>query len=312
MSDLQVLWVAEDPASRRVLEFAQKVVDAPTSLLVTGESGTGKDQLTRWIHDQGARRDAPYLKIDCASLPRGLVESELFGHERGAFTGAVARKPGRFEMAGNGTMVLDEVAALDLEVQAKLLRVLEERTFERLGGTESLRLNARVVALTNADLEKSVRAGRFREDLYFRLNVLVLAVPPLRERRSDILPLAACFLHRLGAVHGRIDARLDSAAAQFLEDYSWPGNVRELKNAIEHALVFASDSTLTPQNFPAILGAAPQGGSSLAGLRSLEDMEKDAIRATLEATHFKIARSAEILGISRKTLLDKRKKYGLI
>lgn len=312
MSDSQVLWVAEDPASRRVLEFAQKVVDAPTSLLVTGESGTGKDQLTRWIHDQGTRRDAPYLKIDCASLPRGLVESELFGHERGAFTGAVARKPGRFEMAGNGTMVLDEVAALDLEVQAKLLRVLEERTFERLGGTESLHLNARVVALTNADLEKSVRAGRFREDLFFRLNVLVLAVPPLRERRSDVLPLAACFLQRLGPVHGRTDAHLDSASAQLLEDYSWPGNVRELKNAIEHALVFAGDSTLTPQNFPAILSAAPQRAGSLAGLRSLEDMEKDAIRATLEATHFKIARSAEILGISRKTLLDKRKKYGLI
>ena len=314
MSELRVPWVAEDPASRRVLEFAQKVVDASTSLLITGESGTGKDQLARWIHDQGVRRDAPYLKIDCASLPRGLVESELFGHERGAFTGAVARKPGRFEMAGNGTMVLDEVAALDLEVQAKLLRVLEERTFERLGGSESLHLNARVVALTNADLEKSVRAGRFREDLFFRLNVLVLAVPPLRERRSDILPLAACFLHRLGPVHGRTDARLDSASAQLLEDYSWPGNVRELKNAIEHALIFASDPTptLTPQNFPAILGAAPQGAGSLAGLRSLEDMEKDAIRATLEATHFKIARSAEILGISRKTLLDKRKKYGLI
>jgi DNA-binding NtrC family response regulator len=312
MSDLEVLWVAEDPGSRRVLEFAQKVVDAPTTLLVTGESGTGKDQLARWIHGQGARRDSPFLKIDCASLPRGLVESELFGHERGAFTGAVARKPGRLEMAGNGTMVLDEVAALDLDAQAKLLRVLEERTFERLGGTESLHLNARVVALTNADLEKAVRAGRFREDLFFRLNVLVLAVPPLRDRRSDVLPLAACFLHRLGPVHGRADARLDSASAQLLEDYSWPGNVRELKNAIEHALVFASDSTLTPQNFPAILGAAPQGAGSLAGLSSLEDMEKDAIRATLEATHFKIARSAEILGISRKTLLDKRKKYGLI
>src|ERR1700691_4915400 len=165
MSDSQVLWVAEDPGSRRVLEFAQKVVDAPTTLLVTGESGTGKDQLARWIHGQGARRGSPFLKIDCASLPRGLVESELFGHERGAFTGAVARKPGRLEMAGNGTMVLDEVAALDLDAQAKLLRVLEERTFERLGGSESLHLNARVVALTNADLEKSGRTGRFREDL---------------------------------------------------------------------------------------------------------------------------------------------------
>src|SRR3984957_20850111 len=181
MTSAKIQWIAVDPASRRVLELAEKVADASTTVLITGESGTGKDQLARCIHARAPRHDAPQLKIDCASLPSYLVGSELFGHERGAFTGAVARKPGRFEMAGNGTMVLDEVAALDLEVQAKLLRVLEERTFERLGGTESLHLNARVVALTNADLEKSVRTGRFREDLFFRLNVLVLAVPPLRE-----------------------------------------------------------------------------------------------------------------------------------
>jgi DNA-binding NtrC family response regulator len=305
-------WVAEDPASRRVLEFAQKVIEAPTTVLITGESGTGKDQLARWIHDQGARRDAPFLKIDCASLPRELVESELFGHERGAFTGAFARKPGRFELAQGGTIVLDEVAALDLGTQAKLLRVLEERTFERLGGTDTLRLDARLIALTNTDLDRAVQAGRFREDLFFRMNVLVIAVPPLRERPADVLPLAACFLDRLGVVHGREAARLDPAAAEMLQNYSWAGNVRELKNAIEHALIFGQGSSLRPDDFPEILRSAGRPGGFGAAFKSLEEIEKEAIRSTLEATHFKIAKSAEILGISRKTLLEKRKKYGLL
>ena len=312
MTETSIVWVAEDPATRRVLELAEKVADAPTTLLLTGETGTGKDQLARWIHDHGPRRDAPFLKIDCASLPTELVESELFGHERGAFTGAVARKPGRFELAQGGTIVLDEVAALELGIQAKLLRVLEERTFERLGGTETLRLEARLIALTNTDLGRAVQAGRFREDLFFRLNVLVIAVPPLRERRADILPLAAHFLARLGSIHGHPEAHLDPGAAHLLEMYDWPGNIRELKNAIEHALVLAKDALLRTENFPRILQATAEGRGPLGALRSLEDLEKEAIRATLEATHFKIGRSAEILGISRKTLLEKRKRYGLI
>src|SRR5271167_1236271 len=190
MSDANIVWVAADPASRHVLELAQKIADTSTTLLITGESGTGKDQLARWIHQHGSRRDAPLLKIDCASLPAELVESELFGHELGAFTGAVARKPGRFELAPGGTVVLDEVAALAPGIQAKLLRVLEERTFERLGGTETLHMEARLMALTNTDLTKAVAAGRFREDLFFRLNVLSIVVPPLRERRADIPELA--------------------------------------------------------------------------------------------------------------------------
>ena len=305
-------WVAEDPASRRVLEFAQKVVEAPTTVLITGESGTGKDQLARWIHDQGARRDAPFLKIDCASLPRELVESELFGHERGAFTGAFARKPGRFELVQSGTLVLDEVGALDLGTQAKLLRVLEERKFERLGATDTLRLDARLIALTNTDLERAVQAGRFREDLFFRMNVLIIAVPPLRERRVDILPLAACFIDRLASLHGREGARLDPVAAEMLQNYSWPGNVRELKNAIEHALIFGQGNLLRPDDFPEILRSAGRPMAPGGAFKSIEEIEKQAIQATLEATHFKIAKSAEILGISRKTLLEKRKKYGLI
>ena len=309
---MNIPWVAEDPASRRVLELAEKLAETSTTLLISGESGTGKDQLARWIHQNGPRRDAPFLKIDCASLPAELVESELFGHERGAFTGAVARKPGRLELADEGTIVLDEVAALAPGMQAKLLRVLEERKFERLGGTETLSMEARLMALTNADLMRAVAAGRFREDLFFRLNVLGISVPPLRERRADIAPLASHFLARLGPVHGRTDASIDPAALKLLESYAWPGNVRELKNAIEHALVFAKESVMTPGDFPEIVRASDSSTGASRSLRSLEDLEREAIQAALEGTRYKIGRAAEILGISRKTLLDKRKKYGLM
>jgi two-component system, NtrC family, response regulator AtoC len=311
MSPARIDWVAVDPVSLRVLELARKVAETASTILITGESGTGKDHLARWIHEAGLRRDAPFLKIDCASLPAELVESELFGHEKGAFTGAVARKLGRFELAQGGTIVLDEVAALAPGVQAKLLRVLEERSFERLGGTESLHINARLIALTNTDLGSAVVAGRFREDLYFRLNVLVVFVPPLRERRKDILPLAQHLLGRLAAVHGRPGAQLDPGAACLLESYDWPGNVRELRNVIEHALVFSkkSGTVLRAEDFTTISKPA---GLSEKNLRSIEELERDAVFATLEATHYKISRAAEILGISRKTLLEKRKKYGLL
>jgi two-component system, NtrC family, response regulator AtoC len=308
----KVAWVAATPASVRVLEIAEKLADTATTLLITGESGTGKDQLARWIHERGPRHDSPFLKIDCASLPAELVESELFGHERGAFTGAVARKPGRFEMAQGGTIVLDEIAALAPGLQAKLLRVLEERTFERLGGTEALRVDARLMALTNTDLNKAVAEGRFREDLFFRLNVLAIVVPPLRDRRADIAPLASHFVARLSPVHGRPYASLDPAAMRLLEGHAWPGNVRELKNAIEHALVFATESVLQPEDFPEILRAAGNALHASNALQSLESLEREAVKTTLEETRYKIGQAAKILGISRKTLLEKRKKYGLI
>ncbi len=312
MSDAGVVWIAADPASRHVLEIAQKIADTATTLLITGESGTGKDQLARWIHEHGPRRDAPLLKIDCASLPAELVESELFGHERGAFTGAVARKPGRFELAEGGTVVLDEVAALAPGMQAKLLRVLEERTFERLGGSETLRMDARLMALTNTDLSKAVSSGRFREDLFFRLNVVALPVPPLRERKGDIAPLASHFLARLGPVHGRADAALDPEALKLLESYTWPGNVRELKNTIEHALILAKEPLLHSEDFPLIAKSLGGAVQVVGNLKSLEEIEREAIKATLEAVRYKIGEASEILGISRKTLLEKRKKYGLI
>jgi DNA-binding NtrC family response regulator len=312
MSTERLPWIAEDPASLRLFELAQKVAPAPTTLLISGESGTGKDYLARLIHEIGPRRDAPFLKIDCASLPPQLVESELFGHERGAFTGAVERKLGRFELGGSGTIVLDEVAALSPSAQSKLLRVLEERSFERLGGTETLHMEARLIALTNADLPAAVRSGHFREDLYYRLNVLTLSVPALRERPADVIPLAEQLLARLRLSHARPGAHLSDASRRMLAAYSWPGNVRELRNVLERAVVLSRSDQLEPENFPDNLQAAAGGASGpIAGLRSLEDVERDVIAATLDATHYQISRSAEILGISRKTLLEKRKKYGL-
>lgn len=316
MKETRVEWIAADPASERVLEIARKVADTTTTVLITGESGTGKDQLARWIHEAGPKRDAPFLKIDCASLPAELVESELFGHERGAFTGAEARKPGRLEMAQEGMIVLDEVAALAPGVQAKLLRVLEERKFERLGGNQTLEMDSRLVALTNTNLELAVAGGRFREDLYFRLNVLVIPVPPLRERPRDIAPLAEHWLARLAAIHGRNGAQIEPAAMRALEGYAWPGNVRELKNAIEHALIFGKDSgkdgLLRREDFPAVVQFGDANAGSGAKPRSLEQVEKEAVVAALEASHYKIAKAAEMLGISRKTLLEKRKRYGLL
>jgi len=312
MSEERLPWITADPASSSLLELAKKVAPAPSTVLVTGESGTGKDYLARVIHELGPRRDAPFLKIDCASLPPQLVESELFGHERGAFTGAVERKLGRFELGGNGTIVLDEVAGLSPAAQGKLLRVLQERTFERLGGTETLRIEARLIALTNIDLSAAVAAGRFREDLFFRLNVLTISVPALRDRPEDILPLADHLLATLRCVHGRPAVRLSEASQRILNAYSWPGNIRELRNELERAVVLSHADLLEPDNFSNALRAGVVGAAgAVAGLRSLEEVEREVIAATLEATRYRVGRAAEVLGLSRKTLLEKRKKYGL-
>jgi len=304
-------WIAADPASQRLLAVAEKVAPAPTTLLITGESGSGKDHLARLVHELSPRRDAPFLKIDCTSLPPHLIESELFGHERGAFTGAVERKLGRLELGGKGTIVLDEIAALSPEAQGKLLRVLQERTFERLGGTETLRIEARLIALTNTDLQSAVAAGHFREDLFFRLSVLPIVVPPLRDRRADIIPIAEHFVATLAVIHNRDSVQLSEPARRVVAAYSWPGNLRELRNALERAIIFAKIAELQPEDFPDNIRAAAGGAARLTGLRSLEAFEREAIAQTLEATRYHITKAAEILGISRKTLLEKRKKYGM-
>ncbi len=302
------LWVAEDPQSQKVLEIARKVAATPSTLLIRGESGTGKDLLAQIIHYLGPAREEPFLKIDCASLPPELLESELFGHERGAFTGAMAQKQGRLEMAGSGTIVLDEVAALTLPMQAKVLRVVEEKKFERLGGAATLRIDARLIVLTNVDLEAAVRQRTFREDLYYRLSVVPIMIPPLRSRRADILPLAEHLLARLAEIHRRPGIQLSAPAREALEAYDFPGNARELRNVLERAVLLADGAELTTEHLPAHLVEGRPGAERKV---TLEQIERQYIAEVLDHTRGRKSRAAEILGISRKTLLEKRKKYGL-
>ncbi|MGH9489115.1 MAG: sigma 54-interacting transcriptional regulator [Terriglobales bacterium] len=300
-------WVAADPQSEQLFALVRRVAQTPTTVLIRGESGTGKDLLAQLLHLLGPNAAEPSVKIDCASLPPELLESELFGYERGAFTGADRAKPGRLELAGRGTLVLDEVAALGLPLQAKLLRVLEEKRFERLGGHAPITIEARLVALTNADLEQAVALHRFREDLFYRLNVLPLRIPPLRERRADIEPMAERFLQRLAEVHRRPAPRLAAAARQLLRAYDFPGNARELRNLLEQALVHCSGVEITADDLP------PQvrGKDSGTAEKTLEEMEKEWIAAALERHRGRKSETAMALGISRKTLLEKRKKYQL-
>jgi DNA-binding NtrC family response regulator len=302
-------WAGDGPASEKLLATAARLAQTHSTLLVRGESGTGKNLFAEIVHYLGPDRDQPLLKIDCATLPEGLIESELFGHEKGAFTGAVAAKVGRMEMAGNGTLVLDEVAALTSTMQAKLLRVVDQRTFERLGGHAARRLEARIIALTAADLERAVKDGSFREDLFFRLAVVPVVLPPLRERPRDLAALAGHFLAQLARWHSFPKARLSVSALKALESYPFPGNARELRNILERALIEAGGGEVRPEHLPASLAAGSP--NDLKRTMSLEEMEKAHIRDVLEATHRSMNRAAAILGISRKTLLLKRKRYHL-
>lgn len=297
-------WVAADPKSRELLELAGRVAAAPTTVLIRGESGVGKDLLAQLLHLLGPHAAEPIVKIDCASLPAELVESELFGYERGAFTGAEQSKPGRLELAGGGSLVLDEIAALGLPLQAKLLRVLEEKKFERLGGRTTISIEARLVALTNADLERAVAERSFREDLFYRLNVLPLMIPPLRERRLDVRPLAEHFLEQLAQLHRRRRPRLTEEALAALENHDFPGNVRELRNLLERAF-FNDGDEIVARDLPLHASAAP------VEEKTLEQVEKEYIAAVLQRHRGRKSESAKVLGISRKTLLEKRKRYQL-
>lgn len=302
-------WVGADPASECLRETAAKLANTPSTLLIRGETGTGKDLLAKIIHYLGPNRSEPLLKIDCASLPENLIESELFGFEKGAFTGASGSKQGRLELAGRGTVVLDEVAALTPAMQSRLLRVADQRTFERLGGTTERKLEARIIALTSADLERGVREGSFREDLYFRLSVVPVAVPPLRERRGDIRPLAEYFRGLLSRLHASPVTEIAAPVFSVLGQYDFPGNVRELRNLIERAMVHAEGNRIEMRHLPAALIHAAQGGAEQKP--SLEQVERDYIREVLQFTQGRKAEAAAILGISRKTLLEKRKRYQL-
>ena len=297
-------WIATDPKSITLIEQAYKIAATRSTVLIRGESGVGKDLLAAVIHYLGATSDSedPLVKIDCASLPHELMESELFGYEPGAFTGATHRKHGRLELAHNGTIVLDEISALTPAMQAKLLRVIEEKTFHRLGGSSSIEVNARIIALSNTDLEQAVARKSFREDLFYRLNVIPLFVPPLRERREDIRPMVDHLLQQLGGTK-----RFSEEALAALERYSFPGNVRELRNIIERCLLHSGDPEMTVEDLPIHITAAGHD----KGMKSLEAMEREHIATVLDHTRGKKSRAAEILGISRKNLLEKRKKYKL-
>jgi len=308
-------WIAEDPSSKETLRIAERVKDTPSTLLIQGESGTGKDLLAHLIHYDSARRGEPFLKIDCPSIPAELMESELFGYEKGAFTGAASQKLGKLEFAREGTVVLDGIAALELGTQAKLLRVIEEKVFERLGGNETIMLKARVIALSNGDLDEAVRLGSFREDLYFRINVIPILLLPLRKRAEDIRPLAKHFFASAKVKYGKPLLQFSPEVFDHLRTYAFPGNVRELRNLVERLVMLADSTKVTADHLPLSLRETLKPGKGVFASPeklTLEDLEKRYIAEILEYTRGKKGCAARILGISRKTLLEKRKRYGLM
>src|SRR5215212_10912262 len=296
---------------REAVSLAERVSSTDANVLITGESGAGKDLLASLIHSKSRRSTQPLVKIDCATLPGELLEAELFGYERGAFTGAVEAKAGRFEAADKGTIVLDEIAHLSTDAQAKLLRVIERREFERLGGRKTIKLDARLIALTNVDLEGAVKVGHFREDLFYRLNVIHIRVPPLRERRDDLSQLIQHFLNHYSAKHGRNVQRASAEALALLKAYEYPGNARELANVIERAVIVARGKKLEPQDLPVGWSAAVNAQQRKTRPPSLAQMEAAYISEILAATGGNKTESARILGISRKNLYEKIARYNL-
>ncbi|NOT28508.1 MAG: sigma 54-interacting transcriptional regulator [Acidobacteria bacterium] len=306
---------------RDVLAHAARVAHTETTVLLTGESGTGKEVVARFIHQGSRRKHGPFVAINCAALPDQLLESELFGHERGAFTGAVNAKPGRIEQATGGVLFFDEVGEMAPTVQAKVLRVLEEREFQRLGGTKAMRADIRVVAATNRDLHAAMRRGEFREDLYYRLGVFEIALPPLRHRPDDIMELANAFLEEIGATVGRPATGIDDDARAQLLAYGWPGNVRELRNAIERAVILADGGHIRSEHLPVaprpFLGVAPTGDVPVAsapippGGVNLDAIERALVVKALEQARHNKTRAAKLLGLTRAQLYSRIEKYGL-
>ncbi len=311
---------------KEVLRKIEQVAPTASTVLVRGETGTGKELVARAIHINSQRESKPFVRVNCAALAPGILESELFGHEKGAFTGAIARRAGRFELADGGTLFLDEVGDLPSDVQVKLLRVLQEREFERVGGTETLRCDVRVVSATNRDLEAMVQRGQFREDLYYRLNVFPIDLPPLRSRQSDIPLLAEHFALKFARRAGRPAVQLDASAIDRLKEYPWPGNVRELENVMERAIIVMRGSTLTGGDLDfgrrsATLPAAPDaprpsdpppsGGADVPLQKRLHEQERAEIIAAIERSSGNIAMAARALGINRSTLYYRLRKHDL-
>jgi two-component system response regulator AtoC len=310
--------VGRSASMRAVFQLIERVAPTQSTVMITGQSGTGKELIARAIHALSPRRHAPFVAVNCAAIPEGLIESELFGHEQGAFTHAHAARKGLFEEASGGTLFLDEVAELPVQLQVKLLRTLQEREVKRVGSNHSVKVDVRVIAATLRDLEEEVHAGRFRSDLYFRLNVIPVQAPPLSARAEDIPLLADLFLRRAGARAGRPRLRLSPEALDALTRYRWPGNVRELENAIEHAVVLSTDELITPSALPLSRMQSPSPSAETFELidmsikRNTQRLEDLLIRRALTETNGVKAHAAQVLEISTKTLLYKMKDYGII
>ena len=306
--------VTRDPGMLSLCESVARIASSNATVVIHGESGVGKELMAASLHYNSPRAQKPFVKVNCGAIPEGLLESEFFGHEKGAFTGAVARRTGRFEHADGGTLFLDEIGELPLALQVKLLRVLQDREFERVGGDKTLRVDVRLVAATNRDLEAMVAEGTFRSDLFYRLNVVSLTVPPLRERIDDIAVLAAHFLRKFTAEHGREIDGFDDHALAVMQRYAWPGNVRELSNAVERAVVMSSGSTIFAEDLPLPVVAASRAAPEVAArtLKALlREFEAGVIRQALDRNQDNRSRTANELGISRRALLYKLHELNL-
>ena len=300
---------------KELLETVAMVAPSEATVLILGESGTGKELIANAIHQNSPRSSHPFIKVNCAALPETLLESELFGHERGAFTGAVSRRQGRFHLAHKGSILLDEIAEMSLATQSKILRVLQEREFEPIGSPETVKVDTRIITATNKNLQEEVKANRFREDLYYRINVVNLTVPPLRERRDDIPLLVDFFLKRYAKKNNRNLKGFTPKAMDLLMRYDWPGNIRELENVMERSVIMMRGDFITPDEFPGVLKSLDpeyeQISAEMLSGKSLKEMEKAMIMRTLQETDGNRTRAAEILGISRRTLQLKLKEYGV-
>ena len=307
--------VGTDPSLMKVFDTITAVAPTRATVLVTGESGTGKSLIARILHDASPRRGAPFVELNCGALPEGLLESELFGHTKGAFTGASASRPGRFLAADHGTLFLDEIGASTPALQLKLLRVLQERRFEAVGSEEPIEVDVRLILATNEDLSKSVAEGRFRQDLFYRISVVPIHLPPLRERIGDIPLLAQHFLKRYSTENGKPVHELDDATMTILQSHSWPGNIRELENVIERGVILARGEVLMPGDLPPELtksAPAPTGSRTLPLKRALEIPEREIIERTLRGQNWNRQKTAQALDINRTTLFNKMRKYGLL
>ncbi len=298
---------------RDVMEMIEQVSKSTATVLIRGESGTGKELVAHAIHYNSPRVSKPFVTVNCAALPMELLESELFGHEKGAFTGAVRRKEGRFEWANGGTLFLDEIGDFPLSTQVKLLRVLQAREFERLGGTETIRANVRIIAATNKDLEKEVREARFRDDLYYRINVFPIFLPPLRERKEDIILLSDHFLKTFGAENLKNIRRISTPAIEMLLSYHWPGNVRELENCIERAVLVCDEGVIRAQHLPPSLQTADASETGYAGTlpEAVANVEQEMIMEALKTTKGHQGKAAKLLGVTERILGYKIQKYGI-